>query len=367
MLILFFIIAPLQIFAVDFFKGTYAEALQKCQRENKLLFLDFTAVWCGPCHQMEREVLNDVDVSALLDEKFVVLKLDIDEPENYYYNDRYIKANGIPDYTILNVNEEEVGKHHGACDKGVLMEFFNSALNFEKPSAIAIDAKIEKYKMAYEKDRSYGTLYVYLSNLLKYRQDDKLAFELYQQYIKNAKSIKSYVLSIPSLLAQYYGQEHNSQGYANMVAFIKQADQKNEIQNKLYLIAYFYYSASNDLPNAKKYLTDYLNIVENPDWIEASAKIGYIKKFTYLHKDYKWGISAIEEFRINYAKAFSNKQRLPLTGYYYQLAVMNFLDGNIHRTKELVSLYDAEKKKENHFSIFKTENQQWLKKIREVE
>lgn len=367
LLILFFIIAPLQIFAVDFFKGTYAEALQKCKKENKLLFLDFTAVWCGPCHQMEREVLNDIEVSTLLDEKFVVLKIDIDEPENYYYTDKYIKSNGIPDYTILNINEEQIAKHHGASDKGVLMQFFNGALNFEKPNAVDIDAKIEKYKLAYERDKSYGTLYFYISNLLKYNQDDKLALDLYQQYIKNAKSIKNYVLSIPSLLAQYYGQENKAEDYYSMVAFIKQADKNNEIQNKLNLVDYFYYSSGNDLKNAKKYLTTYLNIIENPDWKEASTKIGYIKKNTYLYNDYKWGISALEEFRVNYAKAFSNKERVPITGYYYQLAVMNFLDGNMKKAKEMVSLYDAEKKKENHASIFKTENQLWLKRIREAD
>ncbi|MBC6112828.1 thioredoxin family protein [Pedobacter fastidiosus] len=367
LLMLFFMIIPLQIFAVEFFKGTYAEALQKCKGENKLLFLDFTAVWCGPCHQMEREILNDVDVSALLDEKFVVIKIDIEEPENYYYTDKYIQSNGIPDYTILNANEEQIGKHHGACDKEVLMQFFNGVLNFEKPNAVNINTKIEKYKLAYEKEKSYGALYIYINNLLKYKQNDKLAFELYRKYIANVKSIKNYVLLIPSLFAQYYGQENKAEAYANMVRFIKQVDKNNEIENKLNLIAYFYYSSSNDLQNSKKYLTNYLNIIENQDWIEASTKIGYIKKNTYLYKDYKWGISALKEFRVNYAKAFSNKERVPITGYYYQLAVMNFLDGNIKKAKEMASLYDAEKNKQSHTSIFKTEDQQWLKRIREAD
>jgi thioredoxin 1 len=358
LLILFLLIAPCQLFAVDFFKGTYAEALEKGKLEGKLLFLDFTAVWCGPCHQMEREVLNEPAVSALLDEKFVVLKMDIDEPENYYYTDKYIKSNGIPDYTILNVNEEEIAKHHGACDKVVLMEFFQKALNFEKPSADAVHAEIEKYKAAYERDNAYGALYVYINSLLKYRQDDELAFDVYHQYLKNAKPTTHLPLSIPSLFAQYYGQQDKPAAYASMMSVLQ------EIQPKLNLVAYFYYSSSNDLPNARKSLTDHLNTVTNSDWKEASTKIGYIKKFTYLHKDYKWGISALESFKVNYAKAFSNKERVPMAGYYYQLAVMYFLDGNMLKARELVVLYDAEKKMPK-FSIFKTENQQWLKRLRE--
>lgn len=363
---LFFFFAPLQIFAVEFFKGSYSEALQKCKSENKLLFIDFTAVWCGPCHQMEREILNDKEVSALLDEKFVVLKIDIDEPENYYYTDKFIKSNGIPDYTILNANEEQIAKRHGACDKDVLMNFFYAALNSEKPSVININTKIQKSKLAYENDKSYAALYVYIDNLLKYKQDHELALNLYEKFIKNVKSIKHYAISIPSLLAKYYGQANNEECYANMAASMKQADKNNEIKNEFDLLAYFYYSSGNDLQNANIHLTNYLNSVEKQDWTEASTKIGYIKKNTYLYRDYKWGIRALEQFRVNYLKAFSNKERMPITGYYYQLAVMNYLNGNTIKAKEMVTLYDAEKKKESNGSIFKTENQQWLKRIREA-
>ena len=34
---------------IKFFKGTFSEALVKAKQENKILFVDFYAVWCVPC------------------------------------------------------------------------------------------------------------------------------------------------------------------------------------------------------------------------------------------------------------------------------------------------------------------------------
>ncbi|MEO8861358.1 MAG: thioredoxin family protein, partial [Ginsengibacter sp.] len=34
---------------LNFFEGTWKEAVQKARDENKPIFLDIYATWCGPC------------------------------------------------------------------------------------------------------------------------------------------------------------------------------------------------------------------------------------------------------------------------------------------------------------------------------
>lgn len=41
---------------IVFFEGDYQAALAKAKQENKMLFVDFYADWCGPCKKMAKEV-----------------------------------------------------------------------------------------------------------------------------------------------------------------------------------------------------------------------------------------------------------------------------------------------------------------------
>jgi uncharacterized protein YyaL (SSP411 family) len=56
-----------------------AEAFAKAQRENKPVLLDIGAVWCHWCHVMDRESYEDPKTAALINEKFVAVKVDRDE------------------------------------------------------------------------------------------------------------------------------------------------------------------------------------------------------------------------------------------------------------------------------------------------
>lgn len=49
---------------IQFFEGSYAVALAKAKAENKLLFVDIYASWCGPCKRLKATTFRDPEVGA---------------------------------------------------------------------------------------------------------------------------------------------------------------------------------------------------------------------------------------------------------------------------------------------------------------
>jgi len=60
-------------------KRTFQEAEAEARRLDRPLLLHFGATWCGPCKQMESQVLNSADVRRVLKDNVVGVKIDIDE------------------------------------------------------------------------------------------------------------------------------------------------------------------------------------------------------------------------------------------------------------------------------------------------
>jgi uncharacterized protein len=54
-------------------------AFAAAQRENKPILLDIGAVWCHWCHVMDRESYDNPEIAAIINEKFISIKVDRDE------------------------------------------------------------------------------------------------------------------------------------------------------------------------------------------------------------------------------------------------------------------------------------------------
>ncbi|HEX7958403.1 MAG TPA: thioredoxin domain-containing protein [Terriglobales bacterium] len=55
------------------------EAFRKAQQQNKPVLLDIGAVWCHWCHVMDRESYDNPEVAAIINDKFIAVKVDRDE------------------------------------------------------------------------------------------------------------------------------------------------------------------------------------------------------------------------------------------------------------------------------------------------
>ncbi len=49
---------------IMFHEGTWAEALELAKSENKPIFLDVYATWCGPCKRLKKNTFSDQEVGA---------------------------------------------------------------------------------------------------------------------------------------------------------------------------------------------------------------------------------------------------------------------------------------------------------------
>ena len=61
---------------IQFFEGSWEEALTKAQTENKLIFLDVYAVWCAPCKALKKNTFPDMEVGDYFNKHYISISLD---------------------------------------------------------------------------------------------------------------------------------------------------------------------------------------------------------------------------------------------------------------------------------------------------
>ena len=86
---------------IEFFKGTFEEALAKAQAEDKLVFMDAYTVWCGPCKWMSKNTFTDPKVAEYFNENFVNVKMDMEKGEGPGLARKY-RVRGYPTLLFLN-------------------------------------------------------------------------------------------------------------------------------------------------------------------------------------------------------------------------------------------------------------------------
>ncbi len=121
---------------IDFEKGNLASVLKKAKLENKMVFIDAYAVWCGPCKRMDITVFNDEEVGQYFKQHIVALKVDVERGEGISIKNKYA-IEGLPGYVFLDSEGNVVFRDKGAKPKAAFMEVVKKAfLSMKDPNSV---------------------------------------------------------------------------------------------------------------------------------------------------------------------------------------------------------------------------------------
>jgi thiol-disulfide isomerase/thioredoxin len=106
---------------VKFEKTAWKVAHTKAINEEKLLFVDAYAVWCGPCKWMDKNVFVDQSVGDYFNANFVNLKLDMETADGGTFNSKF-PVRAYPTFLFIDSKGTIIHKVEGSLGGAELIE-----------------------------------------------------------------------------------------------------------------------------------------------------------------------------------------------------------------------------------------------------
>lgn len=66
---------------IQFTDAAWKDILKKAKAENKIIFLDAYASWCGPCKVLQKKVFTQKAVGDFYNARFINVKMDMEKGE----------------------------------------------------------------------------------------------------------------------------------------------------------------------------------------------------------------------------------------------------------------------------------------------
>lgn len=107
---------------IRFYKGSFEDALAQAKEENKPVFIDFYATWCGPCKELKRTSFKDSKVGDYYNEHFINVSIDAESKEGIDIA-RYYKVASYPTLVIADYNGRKLTSTTGFKKPYILINF----------------------------------------------------------------------------------------------------------------------------------------------------------------------------------------------------------------------------------------------------
>lgn len=120
---------------IEFIKNTtLSELMARAEEEDKIIFLDFYADWCGPCKVMDHEVFNLKEIGDFFNENFINIKVDGESGGGPDLANMY-DIKGYPTVIFIDSNGVVLKSQVGLIFEDQLMSLAIQAIDLKKMSS----------------------------------------------------------------------------------------------------------------------------------------------------------------------------------------------------------------------------------------
>lgn len=106
--------------------NSFTAAQHQAAKSGKPIILYFTGQWCVPCRIMKRSVWADEQVTALVNEQFIPVAIDVDDPDNAAVMARY-NVVGAPVTIVTDEQGNVLQWRDGGIGKSDFLELMRAA------------------------------------------------------------------------------------------------------------------------------------------------------------------------------------------------------------------------------------------------
>lgn len=189
---------------INFTETSFHEILAQAKKENKLVFLDAYASWCGPCKLMEKNIFSKETVGQFFNANFINAHFDMEKGEGRDIALKYA-IRSYPSYLFLNGEGDLVYRGLGYLGEAQFLALAKEANEIGKG-----DSAKEKFAKG-EKDLEFllSTLKMYINT------DADFAKQVSERYF-SIRPKKEYSQEEVSMLL-YFLKSANDNNYKSFV------------------------------------------------------------------------------------------------------------------------------------------------------
>lgn len=163
---------------ISFYEGTWKEALEEAKKDDKIVFVDSYAQWCGPCKRMAKTEFTKEEVGEFYNKNFINVKLDMEASDGMSFGSKY-PVSAFPTLFYLDSQGNILKKVTGGQKAEQLIELGKVAIkSYDKTEGLQ--------KMYDEGKRDFDLMVTFVKELNKV---DKPSLKISNEYLNSNPDI----------------------------------------------------------------------------------------------------------------------------------------------------------------------------------